>query len=82
MEAGFLPAGDDELAEGGCRTDLAADDHEDDVGTSLIVASRTDDDGRSSLGSRLVGKGKWDEDDIAELKTCRNRHRQDCPRPV
>ena len=39
----------------------------------------TDDNGRTFLGSGLIGKREWHQHNIAELKVGHNRHRSRYP---
>jgi hypothetical protein len=45
-----------------------------------MIRVRADDDGRSLLRGGLIGKRKWDQNDVAEAIGGRIRHRQSCPR--
>lgn len=60
---------------------LAGDRHDDELATIEVVGRARDDDGGSALGARLIGEGERNEDDVAEAKADRRRHRRGYPRP-
>ena len=76
-----LPVADEHLAKSSGRPkNLTRDSHHDHVWPALLVRVRADDDGRSLLRGGLIGKRKWDQNDVAEAIGGRSRHRQSCPK--
>ena len=80
-EARGLPVAHGGLAEGWRRAHLAGDRHDDEIGTLGVVARATHDDSGPLLALTLIGEGKRDEDDIAEVIGGHTRRRPRCPRP-
>jgi len=79
-QSSSLPVLDNDVSESWCPAYLTGDRHKDYVSAVLVVGVRADDQRRAFLASDLIGKRKGDQDDIAEFKAGRTRHRLDCSR--
>src|SRR5690606_40453576 len=79
-QTGLLPVLHGRFADRLRWSVLTGDGKDDQVWSLLDVGVRGDDDGGAPFRGRLVREGKRDQDDVAELKAGRSRHRRGCPR--